>query len=347
MKLPRAEGILLYRRPDCEGTVKRIFRTKESTLCEARRQIAKKNWSDVDDSLIGGKDMLLMREFAEKQNLPKPFAVRLELSRLTGEEFLCMDHPVALARFVAFIKSRVKGVNASVYLRGQTTEYAGMTPALFRGANGDEGIRFAAYKKALLGLQAELPYLRFGRTNIGAVFQHYGLRTPWIDLVDNIYTAVWFATHSHDGDDPIRSSYHPSQEPYGWIYLVATVQVGAAGLVCVDLRREQSSMNVRLQVQHGLSIASQHDHADKAAMRDYGHFVVARVRIPNDRRFRLQGALATTQFYFPPQRLDESFDLLVRSRANEILAAIEAENNIGAVLGRVRRVSYRRRRGST
>ena len=285
--------------------------------------------------------MSLAEEFANKQLLPQAFQAAVLMSPESRQQFLSLTHPVALARFVAFVKSRMQAAGTDVFLRGQTADYPGMVPALFRTSSWEERLhRLKAYQQGLDHLQRELGYLRFARENAGAVFQHYGLQTPWLDLVDNLYTALWFATHEHVDCDG-QSYYRRSARPYGWIYLVATAAAGVEPLICVDLRKEQSSMNVRLQVQHGVSVASQGDLGEPIRY-DYALFVIARVRVPNDRRFSFEGTLAKSQFLFPPPALDESSRILLESRANELLAETEACYGLKhEVLGRVRRVRYR------
>jgi hypothetical protein len=283
----------------------------------------------------------LIEEFEGKQFLPPAFEARVLANSATQRKFLSLSHPVALARFVAFAKSRMQTAGSDVYLRGQTGDCPGMVPSLFRGVPHDSLLaRFSAYQNALEAIQHEVGYNRFTRENAGAVFQHYGLNTPWIDLVDNFYTALWFATHEHVNYNG-QSYYRRSRCEHGWIYLIAPGQHNQSPLVYVDLRKEQSSMNVRLQVQHGVSVASQGDLYDPVLF-DYDAFVVACIRVPNDRRFQLDGSLARSQFYFPPPDLDQSFRLLLTSRANELLSDAESRLRLPSeALGRIRAVRYR------
>jgi hypothetical protein len=287
----------------------------------------------------------LVGEFANKSGLPAKFGVRRDVTR-TGEEFLHLDHPVALARFIAFAKYRAQKVHqVEVYLRGQVANYSGMVPSLFRGDSQERQQRVDAYGAMLAAVQRLFGQGRFRRSNVGALLQHYGLNTPWIDLVDNIYTAVWFATHRYIMLNPREGYYAKSDESHGWLYLIAaSPQMYGGTLHSIDLRKHHSSMNVRLHAQHGLSAAAQEDGAEMKEF-DYRSSVVARVRIPNNTRFVLTGRLASPSFLFPPIDIDESYRILLDDRLDQALADVETTFNLAdRTLGRVVRMRYRARK---
>jgi len=57
--------------------------------------------------------------------------------------------------------------------------------------------------------------LKLAKCHIEPILQHYGINTRWIDLVDNIWIALWFATHTlykmdriHEGH-PIYAKWKP------------------------------------------------------------------------------------------------------------------------------------------
>ena len=284
---------------------------------------------------------LLAREFVQKKLLPAPFRAQL-IKTAAGEEALALEHPVALARFVAFAKSKASKYNADVLMRGQDEDYPGMIPSVFRGDPANRQSRMKAYAELLAKAPALLGYTRFRRENLGAVLQHYGFRTPWLDVVDNLYTAIWFALHSRRTDANNRPYYTSSPKRYGWIYLVATRRPGVVQLFCIDLRKHHSSMNVRLHAQHGFAVASQED-MNPAISEDYGPNVIARIRIPNSSQFTLRGALARTAFLFPGPDIDESLQLLLDSSLPRLLSELEISHGLpNGDLGRID--NYRLRR---
>jgi hypothetical protein len=283
----------------------------------------------------------LVDEFATTKKLPAKWGVRRERAP-SGGVCLALDDAAALARFVAFVKHRADQLGREVFLRGQVDDFPGMVPGLFRDADDDScEARGRAYDAVLTRIVELFGHGRFRRSDLGALLQHYGLRTPWLDLVDNIYTAAWFATNRYCRDQRGGGHYSRSAERYGWLYLIATGHQNHSRLFCVDLRKHHSSMCLRLHAQHGLSAATQHDGAPIEHF-DYGQHVVARVRIPNDTRFIVSGALASPRFFFPSAHLDESYALLRSERLSGLLARAEREYGLPeSTLGRVERVWYR------
>ena len=101
-----------------------------------------------------------------------------------------LEDPVVLSAFVAYCSSRKR----RVFLRGTVRDYSTSFPSLFRDpANQDGqcspeqcGRRWSAYRAVAEELACRLkpsgPRSRWRRENIGAVLQHYGIRTPWLDV---------------------------------------------------------------------------------------------------------------------------------------------------------------------
>lgn len=287
----------------------------------------------------------LAEEFVLKKMLPPSFKAELVVDRF-GSPALSIEHPVALARFVSFAKSRVSKDGSDVLLRGQDQDHPGMTPSLFRCDVARRERRVKAYVDLVKEAPDVLGYLRFRRNNMGAVLQHYGIRTPWLDLIDNIYTAIWFALHTRFGCGLQRPYYARSRFDHGWLYLIATRDHPGSGLYCIDLRKHHSSMNVRLHAQHGFAASSQQD-IDEIVSFDYHDHIVARVRIPNKRQFAVEGPLATPQFLFPGPDIDESLKLLQESKLHELLANLESKHGLPeGDLGRIEHYRFRRPRGA-
>jgi hypothetical protein len=263
-----------------------------------------------------------MLEFAEKHNLPRQG--RVELFQDSVGPFLRIDHPIVLARFISFVKARCANQNADVYLRGQNADFGRMLPGLYRGAQSsrERDLRWTAYQKLLDLLLAEITLNRFRRDNPGALLQHYGLRTPWLDVVDNIYVALWFARHAAVVT-PAGLRFRRRSKGQGWIYLVSTTAPTRPALRCVDLRKQHSSLSVRPHVQHGLSLARQRDSANPRYGSDLTHYLVGRVRFELTSEWRLQGPLSSARYMFPSPDFDSTARILDESRANEIIAISE------------------------
>lgn len=276
-----------------------------------------------------------MSEFKEKSSLPRRCTVKVE-STDYGDTQIFIDDAVVLARFYSFVKSRC--YDNEVFMRGQAGDHAGLRPSLFRGCDVQMASkRAAAYGDFLNRLEAVLGPHRFRRDNIGALLQHYGFRTPWIDLVDNMFVATWFACHRFDAETKM---YAPSREPYGWLTFVV-VGSGFGAIPWIDLRKNHSSMSTRLQAQHGLSAASQHD-GNAIVGYDYADQVAARIKFPNSAEFSLAGRFFQSSFLFPNIRLDETYKIVLKSGANALAANVESDFGLDqGVLGRATKLRYR------
>ena len=123
------------------------------------------------------------------------------LERQHGSAHLCIEQPSTLAALLAYCSGQ--SANTRIFLRGTTKNHSTSYPSLFReipddDQRGERRRRWHAYKHVLSELR-KLNGDRWRRKDLGAVLQHYGVRTPWLDVVRNLYTAIWFATHDLSG----------------------------------------------------------------------------------------------------------------------------------------------------
>ena len=208
-----------------------------------------------------------------------------------GRTCMCVDDPGALASFVAFCS----GKKRRVFLRGSTINHQHSVPSLFRDVYGkqcdDDELdkRWSAYKDALNKLKA-LDGTRWDRCNLGAVFQHYGMRSPWLDVVRNLHTAIWFAIHDFESRGILRVAVQSEQDS-GWISAYVREPPNQSGkLIAQDIVGEQSSRHFRPHAQQGLSLAMQDDHAScPSKAQDFIHYRIAQIRFPNSKQWKLAG----------------------------------------------------------
>lgn len=165
----------------------------------------------------------------------------------------------------------VRGCKKSeiVYFRGESKLYPSLPPTAFRGMSTSRGANKAvahinkAIKEFSAPLKATAAYTH------EALLQHYGLKTTWIDLVDNIWVALWFACHNARVIGPFGDYLHferriPRTDTTGkaYILLVAADAVApdknqpglfsGANTELIDLRIAAPSVFVRPHAQHGL-----------------------------------------------------------------------------------------------
>ena len=262
----------------------------------------------------------------------KDLGVKIEgTDQHDGKRHLHIYEPTLLAALVAYCSGR----RQQVFLRGSTENHPFSVPSLFRDKSrhgaayycGDKCIRlWDAYQMILASLRRELApnncRSRWRRRNLGAVLQHYGIKTPWLDVVRNLHTAIWFATHEWNR---CQKSWLPIPfENLGWISLYLRRPRERSGsldsLVVGDLWGEQSSRNFRPHAQQGLSLAMQEDSAlCPTEEQDFNHYRIGQVCFSNSPRWALCGQMFSARFLFPAPEQDDSVRQLNRPEVQNIL----------------------------
>ena len=250
--------------------------------------------------------------------------------------------PHALIQAAGYLKYVQSNAGESIYFRGQTTLYGSLVPSLFRGCRTQRGQspRVAALRQVLADVQAKCSiFSQFDTLGHEPLLQHYGYRTSWIDVVDNIWVALWFACHTAKSFGPTGEFVHFEQrstrsEPNGnaYVLLVATdapswnhargVHVGSKTEL-VDLRSACPSIFVRPHAQHGLLFRLR-----GTAQRpvDYGGQVygVIRVSLADALSWLGGGQMLGTHSLFPPAYYDHGYQILLK-------AGLGGSKTIGAI----------------
>lgn len=219
---------------------------------------------------------------------------------------------------------------ATVLFRGQSKLYKALEPTLYRGVTTqkqksarDEAL--AAYLREAEGkiLSSVPDYAK------EPLLQHYGIRTKWIDVVDNIWIALWFACHKAHAVGRLGEYLHfekqePSENTYAYILMVQVATDKATpdkpslfsgnGSELIDLRVAVPSIFIRPHAQHALLIKRakglDHKHVD------YADFVagVLRVRLRDALAWLGVGSLTSVHALFPPPTYDFGYrELLDRA----------------------------------
>ncbi len=268
----------------------------------------------------------VMRRFAARKHLSK----RHHLAYLFngGWPYLELDSPLVLARFNAVIRQAVaaKYPPARVYCRGQDKHFHSMRPSLFRAPNDRYSTQCLLKAEAdfAAGLAKASAAKRFQRANLPALLQHYGVRTSWLDVVDNLYVATWFATHSRRKHAWIGMR----DGEYGWLYFIST-DSPTSRLTVVDFRDKHHHLSTRPHSQHGVSVTKDRTKWSDTA-RGLDEFVAATVRLRCGSQWRLHGFMASEQYLFPDASEDNTLKLLQRPRTSRLLSKIETRHGFFA-----------------
>ncbi len=252
----------------------------------------------------------------------KRLARRKKLAKRLGLEFidepwpyLKVDSWPGVARVVGEAK-RVARPDR-VFVRGQVENYRAMAPSLFRGAQLDTKALLAAENEFGRKLSERIKVARFRAANRAALLQHYGFRTSWLDVLDNLFVAYWFSAHKiNEGPDGVIRICE-SGAVAGWLFMI---HVPASASI-VDLRVEHHPLSARPHVQRGVSIA-----CPPGGAPNLQEWVVATLQTPV--ADSVAGSLFTGAALFPPSSADHTLKLLLKHKANDLAAEIEQTHHL-------------------
>ena len=255
--------------------------------------------------------------------------------------------PFVLVQAAGYLKHiRAKSNNKSVFFRGQSKVYPTLPPTLYRGLQ-----RPQARDKRDETMQSFLKKIRKSQQVLRAVsdyvqepiLQHYGLKTRWLDVVDNVWVALWFACHTahafgehgkylHFEKRIVRHTKPDSCYVYILLLESANTPDVKAGAGCfkdsdsatIDLRIAAPSHFVRPHAQHGLVVKAL-DQSGRASI-DFSLLLagIIRVDLADALEWLGLGDLLNVHALFPPPPYDVGY--------GEILNNITAPDNIlGAI----------------
>jgi hypothetical protein len=263
----------------------------------------------------------------------------------SGIEVFDAQSPHALIQAAGYLKfTLARDRHQGVFFRGQTKLYSSLVPTLFRGLGQLNSVkpRLALEKEFLLKIESEARALRAVDQDCReALLQHYGIKTSWIDVVDNIWVALWFASHHAYTTGWPEESLHferrvPDQsagEKYAYVLLLKSSmkpresrpgQYKDESSETIDLRVAAPSHFVRPHAQHGVLVRrlSKRGHP----VIDNGPLLVGtiRVRLAAALEWLGTGSTLSSHSLFPPAFYDFGY--------RELLAQITTGNRaLGAI----------------
>jgi hypothetical protein len=217
-----------------------------------------------------------------------------------------------------------------IHFRGQATLYGNsLKPTLYRvtktkGNAAKQNGALYAYIKECQQKSEVLKHLPEYAWE--AVLQHYGIKTRWVDVVDNVWVALWFACQrAHATGNQGEFLHFEQRQPQGdsdfaYILLIKadhTPSIHQPGFYSgkntelVDLRVAAPSMFLRPHAQTGLLVRQKGEVG--GAIIDYKDLVagIVRVSLHDALSWLGQGKLLSTHVLFPPPVYDFGYrDLL-------------------------------------
>lgn len=173
------------------------------------------------------------------------------------------------------------------------------------------------------------------------LMQHYGFNTKWLDLVDNIWTALWFAAHEAHATGSRKNYVHfeHSRDDFCYIFLFNAgwiINQSLPGLMgtkfgfqVIDLRVATPSLYLRPHAQHGILICR--DKIKDVPDLNYKERIVGTLKIRTSDALNWLGnnPLTTVHHMFPPPKYDPGYKLFL-SKEILPLGATGSVNLIGA-----------------
>ncbi|OXS29284.1 MAG: hypothetical protein BCS36_12575 [Desulfovibrio sp. MES5] len=241
--------------------------------------------------------------------------------------------PQALVQAIGYAK-RALAAKYLVYFRGQTSYYCKMIPNLFRGASGvkeskkDLWLRRKVMntKTFVNSLIVDDKFMRgVNKHAVEGVLQHYGVPTRFLDLVDNIWVALWFATHKrHQADGINLEQYRLSKDEYSYVYIMRFEEIEKEidrGIYrtkdlfeVIDLRIAVDSGFLRPHAQHGIVARRIGDPAKENIDMFENVEVALRIKTSDAVAWLGNSILADVSFMFP----SPFFDIGYRTLRNKI-----------------------------
>ncbi len=207
-----------------------------------------------------------------------------------------------------------------------------MVPSIFRGENLNserKEKRLNAFKKVKEEIYKLKPAARFKGEIGGASFQHYGLKTPWLDLVDNIFIGLWFARNQMKWIAEENYKIEKSKNEFGWIYLLKAdydTKVNNEG-ICMgnktqwcDLRYHHRDLSLRPHFQHGIFIAKSKYSKENYDLKDE---IIATIKFPINLKNDMLDV--SPNHIFPEKQYDNTYKYLTEPKINMKIMEVEKE----------------------
>lgn len=239
-----------------------------------------------------------------------------------------------LIQFIGYAKylNRSKG---NVYLRGQQQLFNTLIPSIYRKISNPGSfsnrnqhlslfIEECAHKMSLIRDLDNL--IR------EPILQHYGIGTRWIDVVDNLWVAIWFGIH--DWHTKILTREYKnitlrSGGPNEYMYLLLVCSDGInedkniPGLYrrnntyTVDLRKAAPSIFLRPHAQHALLMRAKHLEIIEDS--DLSNNIVGIIKLKVDDCVNWIGTngLCSAKNLFPPVNFDQGYGILIEQTPHE------------------------------
>ncbi|MFM5324398.1 FRG domain-containing protein [Aeromonas veronii] len=233
----------------------------------------------------------------------------------------------ALNQVVGYVKFLNKSYG-EVYFRGQCELYRKLLPSIYRygTSNSSVATRNQKISTYINTCASKMPCISNINVNVREpLLQHYGIKTRWLDLVDNLWIALWFSIHkyktsTHDRtyeyvyarDDDASSAYilmvfsdadikSPITDGY---YVGKTTEL-------VDLRVAAPSIFLRPHAQHAILIKPRINQNIQDVDLAKNVCLAIEMNVGKIKEWLGSGLLISSENIYPPPVFDNGYSILL------------------------------------
>lgn len=232
---------------------------------------------------------------------------------------------ISLVRLLGYVKYHS---SSTVLVRGQSRCWGNLNPSAIRTAPNNSDLHREADDFLVTfrnTLQVDLEEAQQHSTE--PHLQHYGIRTRWLDVVDSLPHALYFAVFNQYNSDGRSRMILPqggeSSTDYGYLYLIDCdpdearapqtrgVWTTDSGLKICDLRRAKPSKALRPHSQHGYLIRGTDTELN------LWNRVLVRIRVPRKQAHEwISGHCLAHCAMFPGEHEDQNYATLLDGRVS-------------------------------
>jgi len=249
----------------------------------------------------------------------------------------------ALVQAAGYLKYTCAQNGEVAFFRGQTRTHETLVPTLFRNAGESQNAqakRVAARNRLIEQIRSKCSILKdFSRSVHEPLLQHYGISTTWIDLVDNIWVALWFACHRAHISGKKSEYLHferrnvvPGVHEFAYILFVAADNTSTnlpgfykgENTEFTDLRVVCPSIFLRPHSQHGILFRLRGQGPKRPT--DYSKQIRGIVRIDLSDALTWLGNAPTLGMHalFPPPYYDHGYKILLDGK-------FQSDDGVGSI----------------
>lgn len=257
----------------------------------------------------------------------------------------------AMNRLIGYAKY-INRDECDILYRGEEEDYPSLLPSLYRGKSKTYNSNLTLVK--LMRKIQEDKYLqkslnldsKISQRNeclIEGVLQHYGVKTRYVDVVDNHWVALWMGQYKRICNKGVNTYYTFNQREFSLMDYISTEKVEPKDLyqyilliavphkrsyigdgisvskdcIVVDLRQALPSTFLRPHAQHGLLIRKRPgEQTDDVNLHDLTSNVVGilKIRIDRVRQWLGDGELLTQANLFPAPAFDHGYANLINRK---------------------------------